>query len=112
MILKNTSYNFQIESIQEYFAQKRREAKERRKSKFPPPIPIIELRDRPERRLDEGVYVQELEDISADETHQTNVTDFGEEGVPGLQIKPLATSSSKRPPRERPTVTFGETEIM
>jgi len=39
--------------------------------------------------------------------------DFGEEPVDigGLQIKPLATSSSRRP-RERPTVTFADAEIM
>ena len=58
---------------------------------------------------------QELDDLSFDETRQTNVTeDFGEEeavDVGGLQIKPLATSSTKRP-RERPTVTFADTEIM
>ena len=99
--------------FQEYFAQKRREATARRKAKFPPPIPIIELRER--QALDENVFVQELDDADFDETRQTNVTeDLGEEdaGVGSLQIKPLATSSSKRPAKDRPTVTFGDTEIM
>jgi hypothetical protein len=65
-----------------------------------------------DERIGEAVFVQELEDVSPNETDQTNVTEFSEELGRGLQIKPLATSSSKRPFKERPTVTFGETEIM
>jgi hypothetical protein len=56
--------------------------------RFPPPIPIIELRER--QALDENVFVQELDDADFNETRQTNVTeDFGEEGadVPEVQVE-------------------------
>jgi len=88
--------------VQEFYVQKLGESRERRKRKFPPPIPIIELIETPMRVIEDGIFVQELEDFSANETTQQIMTD-SEDPVPN---QPPAKRSQK------PSVTFADNDVI
>lgn len=105
MVLSLLILIYYVYVVQEFYVQKLAESRERRKRKFPPPIPIIELIETPMRVIEDGIFVQELEDFSGNETTQQIISDTEESG----SSKP-PTGAVKR--SQKPTVTFAENDLI